>query len=373
MTRLWGGVALALAITAAGCAAPAGGPSDRGWTTFAELHGPRAFAQAVVLPTGEILVVGGLDPNASQLVSSRSELVDPLSRRVTQLPQLLLGRVHQTASLTSGERVVVAGGVERLGDAWSPVDRVDVYDVATQRWHLGAPLLEARSDHAAVTLADGRVLVIGGNQGTRPLASVEAYDPASDAWSYLSPLPRPRTQHTAVRLADGRVLVAGGIDSDGGATDTTFLYDPARDAWSDGPRMDIPRIQHVAVALPDGNVLFAGGDGAASGTSELYLAREDRFVPSGTLVDPRLVAQAAALPDGRVVLTGGLPPRMERFTPLRSTEVWSPADRTWRALPPAPSARAWGSLVFSSDALYLVSGSGLDETAFAAVDRLTLE
>lgn len=372
MTRVWGALALAIVAVFVGLSvrpAHSGGPV---WAAFTTLDAPRAFAQAVALPSGEILVLGGFDPNADTVVNLKSELIDPLTRRARVLPQPLLGRLHQTVEVV-GEQVVVAGGVERLGDAWSPVDRVDRYDVRTRTWSLGSRLREPRSDHASVVLGDGRVLAIGGNRGTRLLASVEAYDVRHDRWSFLAPMPEARTQHTAVRLRDGRVLVAGGIDRRGRVSDTTFLYDPRTDTWTDGPRMMLPRVQHVAVPLPNGDVLFAGGDDAASGTSELYLSREDRFVPAGTLVEPRLVAQAAALPDGRVVLSGGLPPRMDRFAPLRSTELWDPARRVWSALPPAPTPRAWGILLFSDDALYLISGIGDDETPYAGVDRLSID
>lgn len=289
------------------------------------------------------------------------------------LPQHLIGRIHQTVNVAAGERVVQAGGVVWSGDYWSPVDRVDVFDAKTRTWTPGAPLHDARSDHAAVTLKDGRVMVIGGNVDARLLASVEIYDVRANVWTMAAPLPRPRTQHAAVVLNDGRVLVAGGIDSDGSATDTTFVYDPASNVWSDGPRMTQARLQEAIAVLPSGDILFAGGDGSAAGTSELYLAREDRFVASGMLQQPRFVAQAAALPDGRVVVNGGLPPRMTRFDPLASTEIWDPKTGHWERAGAASSPRAWGTLIWSQDALFLVSGAGPNESAVRSVERLTFE
>jgi hypothetical protein len=67
-------------------------------------------------------------------------------------------------------------------------------------------------------LPDGRVLVTGGARlwGTSwddpgaILSSVELYDPASDTWSALPPLQQARAEHTATLLPDGRVFVAGG-------------------------------------------------------------------------------------------------------------------------------------------------------------------
>jgi hypothetical protein len=185
-------------------------------------------------------------------------------------------------------------------------------------------------------------------------------------------MPRARTQESAVTLFDGRVLVTGGIDTDGAATNTTFLYDPGTDTWSDGPLMTIARLQQVVVPLPNGDVLFVGGDGPASGTSEVYRFGQHQFVASGTLVTPRLVAQGAALPDGRVVLSGGLPLRMHEFAPLSSVEIWDPKTGLWSALPAAPTSRAWGSIVIVRGVVYQLSGTGEGETAYSTIERLAL-
>lgn len=347
--------------------------ADARWSTFLELGSARAYAQAVGLPTGEILVIGGLDRDDPNVTTGLTELIDPVARATRAVPGPILGRLNQSLTLGARERVVAAGGVVRDGERWRAVDRVEVFDLRTRTWSLARPLQQARSDHAAVALADGRVMVIGGNDATTLLSSVELYDSRTDTWRSAAPLPRARTQHTAVLLRDGRVLVVGGIDSDGGATDTTFLYDPRTDTWADGPRMTVPRLQQATVLLPSGDVLFAGGDGDAAGTSELYLASEGRFVRTGSLTEPRLVAQAAALPDGRVLLTGGLPPTLTTYRPLASVEYWDPLTRAWTPLTPLPEGRAWGRLVFVRGSVYLVSGTENDERAPRTVLRMLID
>ncbi|MDQ2969357.1 MAG: hypothetical protein M3R37_13720 [Actinomycetota bacterium] len=364
-------LALAVIVFLTACA-PRTAPATPEWQTIGELSQPRAYASAVALSNGKILVVGGFDRFAPGVMNGQSELIDPATGTVTLLPQPLLGRVHQSVTTAWENLIVVAGGVEWHVTYWSPVDRVDVFRPSQSGWVLGATLRHPRSDHAATALQDGRVLVTGGNANTTLLASTEIYNVRSDTWTQAAPMPRPRTQHSAVTLLDGRVLVVGGIDSDGSAADTTFMYDPRLDSWTNGPRLTFARLQHVAVVLPNGNVLVVGGEGAASGTSELYDFRAGVFLPSGTLADPRLAAQAVALPDGRVVLSGGLPPRMHEFAPLRSVEIWDPLVGRWSQLPPAPSPRAWGKAVLVRGYVYQLSGTGDGETPYRTIERLTL-
>jgi Kelch motif protein/kelch motif-containing protein len=363
-------LAFSLVVFATGCVAQSAPARTPEWQTIGELSQPRAYASAIALSNGKILVVGGFDRFAPGVMNEQSELIDPSTGKVAVLTQPLLGRLHQSITSPWEDLVVVAGGVEWHETYWSPVDRVDIFRPSQRAWTLGAPLHHPRADHGATRLHDGRVLVTGGNADTKLLASTEIYDPRTDTWTNAAPMPRARTQPSTVTLLDGRVLVSGGIDKNGAATDTSFIYDPRENRWSDGPRMTIARMQQVVVPLPSGDVLIAGGDGPASGTSELFIFGEDRFVQSGTLVTPRLVAQGAALPDGRVVLSGGLPLRMHEFAPLSTAEIWNPKTGQWTALPSAPTPRAWGSIVTVRGVVYQLSGTGEGETAYRTIERL---
>jgi hypothetical protein len=370
-------VSLALAVSfQIGRAVPTDTAAGAGWDTVASLERPRAYARAVPLATGEILVVGGLDPDDPEVTTYVSELIEPSTGRVTRLPQPLLGRVNHTVTTGWGGRVVVIGGTEfrrGAGDStyWSPVDRVEVFIPDSRTWLVGAPLIDERSDHGATALPDGRILVTGGNQGTRLVRTTEIYDPSRDVWTPAAPMPRGRTQFSIATLPDGHVLVAGGFREDGRLTISTLLYDPARDAWSEGPQMLDARLNHSMVALPGGDVLFVGGESYGSGTAERYDFRKNKFTDAGRLASPRLVAQAALLGDGRVLLTGGLafPARIGAFRPLVETEIWDPRTGAWNASGDAPSARAYGSLVRTDLGLFRVSGSGDEQEPVQTVER----
>ena len=348
-------------------------PKTPTWTTFGELSQPRAYATALALANGEILVVGGLERAAPDITNTESEIVNVKTGGVTVLHQQLEGRLHQTMTRGFGDRIVVAGGVKFQTTHWDPVDRTDVYLPAERKWIPAGPMLDARSDHAATALLTGMVMVIGGNKGPRLLQSTEIYDVKNDRWFRSAPLPEPRTELSAFTLSDGRVLVAGGVDPSGAASDKTYFYNPPADEWTDGPRMRLPRVQHAALQLTNGDVLFMGGDGAASGTSERYDAKLGVFALAGTLVDPRQAARAAALPDGRVVLVGGMPPRNADFSPLRSAEMWDPLTERWSELPPSLTPRAWPSILVVGGAVYQLSGTGDAEASYRTIERLAVD
>lgn len=358
-----------------GRALPAETVAAAAWETVGSLERPRAYAEAVSLSTGEILVVGGLDPDDPEVVSYRSELIDPATGRITLLPDPLLGRLNHSVTTGWGGRVVVAGGTEfrRRPNGttyWAPVDRVEVYIPDSRTWMIAAPLLSERSDHGATSLHDGRILVAGGNQGGRLIRSAEIYDPARNEWTVASPLPRGRTQFSMATLPDGRVLAAGGFQEDGIVTASTLLYDPATNKWTGGATLLEPRLNHAMVALPGGDLLFIGGEARGSGTAERYDVRLKHFVDAGRLSAPRVVPQAALLRDGRVLLAGGLPfPGVGSFSPVSVVELWDPATSLWETVADAPTTRAFGLLVSTDRGVYRVSGSEGDERAARTVER----
>ncbi|MDE3194542.1 MAG: hypothetical protein KGN00_12750 [Chloroflexota bacterium] len=364
---------LALTLARASVFAP---PSRTGqWSLAGSLERPRAYATAVTVKGGDILVFGGLDENDPRVVNPTSELISPLTGKVTTLPGKVPGRLHQTATALPNGHLVVAGGVEWVSDHFQSVDRVDVFVPEKNAWIEAAPLLQARSDHGAAALPDGDVLVAGGNYNTRPLATSEIYDPRTDTWREAAPLSHPRVRFSMVSLPDGRVLVAGGLDQLGRPLATTEIYDPDKDRWSAGPDLSTPRVQHATVVLPNGDVLFIGGQDGASGTAERFDHVTGKMRYAGSLVTPRLVEQAALLPDGRVLVTGGSveEPGRTNWVPFTDAEVWDPLTNKWRAFPSPKEPRALGDLVPTPAGMFLIGGIGTGEAAHRSIERLTLE
>ncbi|HEY5436912.1 MAG TPA: kelch repeat-containing protein, partial [Candidatus Limnocylindrales bacterium] len=137
----------------------------------------------------------------------------------------------------------------------------------------------------ATLLADGRVLVAGGENARTDLTTAEIYNPKTGKFSPTGSLTVGRVYHAATRLADGRVLVeGGGSDYSGGKfLASAEVYDPKTGTWTATGSMADQRNLLTATLLADGRVLVAGGFGAQAplASAELYDPAAGTFSPAG--------------------------------------------------------------------------------------------
>lgn len=137
---------------------------------------------------------------------------------------------HQHAATGLGDgRILVTGGWRHacLTAYVPPLADSQIYDPGKHSWEKTGSLSTARAQHAAVTLSDGRVMVVGG-MSHAPLASTEIYDPNTRIWSSAAPMEQPRYGHAAT-CQGGLVIVTGGFNQ--GALSSLQIYDIATDTW----------------------------------------------------------------------------------------------------------------------------------------------
>lgn len=146
-----------------------------------------------------------------------------------------------------------------------------------------------RDGHAAVTLGDGRIFVIGGYDGYSRLRFCEVYDPQTDVWSPIASMSTPRDGHAACAL-DGMIVVTGGYDGNTHLS-SVEIYNPATNTWTTGPDMRTARYQHSCIAIPgpDSNTDVLVVTGGTNGVSAVkateilsYKTLSSSSVPSAT-------------------------------------------------------------------------------------------
>lgn len=192
-------------------------------------------------------------------------------------------------------------------------------------------MTSTRSFAEAVTLTDGKVLVIGGNGDANN--SLELYNPATGTFSSLpTPPSSPSIHFTATLLLDGRVLIAGGASQPTRA----FLFNPSTNTFSVTGNLITGRFQHTATRLPDGRVLITGGFECTSSpctriaSSEIYDPITASFSPTGSLTATRNNARSILLDNGKVLVVGGI--STGNF-PTNSGELYDPVTGTFAPTP----------------------------------------
>jgi Kelch motif len=270
-------------------------------------------------------------------------------------------RASHTASLLPDGSVLIAGGFAGSGFESRPYVSTELFDPASGAFHLGPDMSVPRSGHAAVTLKDNRILLVGGWSGASGVTnSAEIYDPATQRFSPVGSMAVARGECTATLLPDGKVLVTGGVDPNQRALSSAEIFNPDSNSFSAAPSMLFPRSQHTATLLGDGTVLINGGGSCDCPSKTVYRAAElyepsvGKFLPVGNPSAARYKHSALLLADGRVLVAGGSDARDWRGL-LASAELYDPPSRSFQSLPPMSIPR----FKFPQAAVRLQSGDVL--------------
>jgi N-acetylneuraminic acid mutarotase len=291
-------------------------PRTGQWGMTGSMHDPRIQFTMILLPSGQVLAVGGCRTADCSVILASAELYNPQTGKWTVTGSMHDRRVFNTTTLLSDGQVLVTGGARDNGQN-GITDSAELYNPRSGTWTMTSRMHDIRARHRATLLANGQVLVVGGAGGTagndsgKAIDSAELYNPRTDKWSRTGSMHLPREAFTAVRLPSGEVLVASGWYANIDLT-SAELYNPRSGTWSMTGSLHYPRnfeAAETAVLLHTGQVLVAGdGSGYAKSpltSAELYNPHTGKWTVTGSLHLARTAQTTTLLANGEVLVAGG--------------------------------------------------------------------
>ena len=313
-------------------------------------HSDVTGIHGVLLPTGKVLYFsyGGGDTGIASIwdpVTNTSHRVDPPAGAYSPHENLWCG--GQTL-LADGRVLVVGGNIPNTDGVFRGLDTIYLFDPSTETWALQGRMREGRWYPTATQLPNNQVVITSGRKrdGSGTInPDVEVFTPNPDPTkvgtiTYVGEMSWNLYPRQNV-VKDGRVLVSGP-----GAGDTGLL-NPANWTWSSVPRLADDHFYGGAVLLPSGpdgssRVLVIAGD--QSSTTEVLDAANlgAGWSFRAPLPQVRRNANSVLTPDGAIITIGGNGADnfdFPRFEALR----YDPAANTWTELAAQAEPRGYHS------------------------------
>ncbi len=279
------------------------------WQYTGSLSTAKRFVIFTTLDNGKVLASGGM---ANDIPHAECELYDPATASWSLTGSLHVARYLQSVVKLQDGRVAVFGGQSGGSADGIPIqtDVIEIYDPATGVWSVAGHLQIPREHQTASLLSDGRVLIAGGLSGVSAVASAEIFDPTTDSCTLVAPMQQARYEQQATSLLDGRVMIKGGRI---GWWDGTFfaeseIYDPTSNTWTVIEPMHQPRMRALLVQFSDGSILSAAGRNGpltVAPGSELYDLSTGHWMETDSMKVPTTWLSCVLFPDDRYLATGG--------------------------------------------------------------------
>lgn len=206
------------------------------------------------------------------------------------------GGLESPSVVTDGTFAYQMNGSRNVGNY---VDDVYRYDPATDTYLELASTAIATWNQTAVYLS-GRIYKLGGNNSSGYQTAVEIYNVATNTWTMGAPL--PVGTGFAVSWTQGNfIYIAGGLTGSGVGTNKTYRYDPATNAWDDAAIADLPATRWGAASTFYGDsVVIAGGYVGGDATVDISDSVIAWDAPANTWVT------MASLPAARARMAGSV-------------------------------------------------------------------
>ncbi|CAE7690441.1 ADO2 [Symbiodinium sp. KB8] len=205
-------------------------------------------------------------------------------------------------------------GTAFLNDLWY----IDVED-SSDSWHqvsVSGTAPTARSEHAAVLSATGRMWIYGGIGASGILSDVWYIDVEVGSPSWVQMIasgsnPGPRRAHSAALTADNEMWIFSGYFVEGGVDDELWYLEAASPAWVSAGEWTNARYDHASGITASGRAVVFGGYSGSSAMNDLWTydtqASSSSWSEISTCCPPsaRYSHTAVMTPAGRMWICGG--------------------------------------------------------------------
>ena len=306
--------------------------------TFAytgSLNTARYDHTATLLPSGEVLVTGGLGVNGNYTSLASAELYDPQKGKWTITGSMSVGRTGLTATLLPNGLVLVAGGSDYYVNCYATAE---LYNPSTGQWTLTGSMSQPRCLHSATLLPNGEVLVSGGVNSiydySRPtVSSAEIYNPNTGTWAPTGSLNVSRASAASLLLENGQVLAAGGYNNTGNNNPNTYLtsaelFNSSTGTWS------LTTSMSPGAGLPTTPVLLSDGDMLIANDAQFYIPNTASWAATGALPTVAFPpTKATILGNGNALGTGCQCKSSKyyncHFVPTATAYLYNFSGNTW--------------------------------------------
>jgi hypothetical protein len=249
------------------------------------------------------------------------------------------------------------------------------------------------------TLADGRVLAVGGYAPPADPPHAMIFDPLQETWTRVADMAYGRYYPSATTLGNGEVIVMSGRRTPTELSTIPERYDPLSGEWTSLPQAEIVQpLYPNNFLLPDGRVLYANRTSAVLDLGTLRWqavppgAASAGFGSTSAMLDPgvvlrtghgdgvselldmntrpaawqrvasmkyrRLLHNIVLLPDGNALAVGGsLAFDHHADCAVNEAELWDVPAQVWRPMASAERTHAYHSAaVLLPDGRVLVGG-----------------
>jgi hypothetical protein len=321
--------AVTWSVSGAGCSAASCGAVDTSGNYVAPTAAPTP-------PTITVIATSTADQTKAGIASVTIGSSAPAAGTFTLMNMTTARPGAYSITLLADGRVLIVGGDATARSA-------ELYDPSVGAFVPTGSMVTARLSYTATLLLNnGQVLMVD-------LGGAQLYDPATGQFARTGALLMQQNVRTVTLLGSGKVLFAGDIDNE--------LYDPATGSFQQAGAYanTAHNFTTTATLLADGRVLFVGDDPA-----QLYDPQSNTFSVTGSVFSPGIFGadlySATLLKNGKVLIAGGM---NDFFSPAGRTaaaELYDPTTGAFTATSSMQSARDAHAAVLLNDGRVLIVG-----------------